>query len=345
MDDVGVDATASGGDINSRFRLWLLLTGNRNVLAGLLTVGLFVALVVGGMVNVTPLRAVVRAGTHVERLFQAFVGSLITGITIVVTLNQIVLSRELGPLDDQRDRMSGAISFREDLEELAGSVMPPDPASFLRVFMTLSEERAGRLHDVTRDNANDDLREDTEALTKRIRTRAAEIDDQLSDVEFGRFELLSAILNYNYSWNTYALRRTRSEYAASLTEDERAAFDDLVEVLQLFGPAREHFKALHFRWELVNFSRGILYTGVPALAISILGLLYIDPNSFPGSTAGVDNIVVVISAVAALATAPFFLLTAYIVRLGTIAQRTLAIGPFVLHESDRYDEFEPGGDR
>lgn len=329
----------SGGN---RFRKWLLLTGNRNLLAGILTVGLFAVLVVGGAVNVTPLRTVIRTGTHVERLFQAFIGSLITGITLVVTLNQLVLSRELGPLGDQRERMSGSVEFRQDIEELVGSVASPAPASFMQSFMTQSKERAERLKDATENNSNSNLRDNVDALANRIYAHADEIEAQLSDAQFGRFDVLRAILNYDYSWNIYRTRQIRSEYEDSLSKDERTVFDELIEVLQLFGPAREHFKTLYFRWELVNFSRGILYTGIPALAISILGLLYIDPNSFAGSTAGVDNIVLMVSAAAAIATTPFFLLATYIVRLGTIAQRTLAIGPFVLRESERPDELNPG---
>ncbi|MFC6837340.1 hypothetical protein [Halomarina ordinaria] len=328
-----------------RVRNWLLLTGNRNVLAGVLTVGLFLVLVGGGWVNVVPLRTVIQTGTHVERLFQAFIGSLITGITLVVTLNQLVLSRELGPLGDQRERMAGSLSFREEIEDLSGSVAPPDPASFLAVFMAQSKERADRLREATATDADEALRDRAETLADRIHAHADEVESRLSDARFGRFDVLRTVLDYDYSWNTYALRRLRSEHDDSLSEAERAAFDDLVEVLQLFGPAREHFKTLYFRWELVNFSRGILYTGIPALAVSMLGLLYIDPNSFAGTTAGVDTIVVVVSAAAAVATTPFFLLAAYIVRLGTVAQRTLAIGPFVLREAERPDDVDLGGSR
>lgn len=327
---------------DSRIRLWVLLTANRSLLAGILTSGLFLALVVAGALNVTPLRSVIREGTHVERLFQSFIMSLVTGITLVVTLNQLVLSQELGPLGDQRNRMSGAVEFRQDIEDAIDAIAPPEPASFMQAFMALSRERAERLREVTEDNSNSDLRDSVDAFTDRIRAHADEIDAQLSDAQFGRFEVVGAILNYNYSWKIYRLRRIHSEYTDSLSEDERAAFDDLTELLQLFGPAREHIKTLYFRWELVNFSRGMLYTGVPALAISIMALLYVDPNSFAGSTLGVDNVILVVSAAAAIALTPFFLLVAYILRLGTIAQRTLAIGPFILRESQRTEEIEFG---
>ncbi|WP_256685239.1 hypothetical protein [Halococcus qingdaonensis] len=339
MSDSGPD------DDDGRLRSWLLLTANRAVVAALLTGGLFVVLVAVGAVNTIPLRTLIRQGTHVERLFQSFVMSLVTGITLVVTLNQLVLSRELGPLGEQRDRMAGAVDFRQDIESFTGSVAPADPASFMRTFMQLSEDRASSLEAAVADNEDDAVRESVTDLTERMGEHAATIGDRLSDADFGDFDVIGTVLNYDYSWNIYATRRVRSAYADSLDETEHEAFEELLDVLFLFGPAREHFKTLYFRRELVDLSRDILYTGVPALAVSIAGLLYLNPNSVIGSTLGIENVVFVVSAAAAVASAPFFVLVAYIVRLGTIAQRTLAIGPFVLRDSQRSLDLEMEDDR
>ncbi|EMA46943.1 hypothetical protein [Halococcus saccharolyticus] len=330
----------SGGD---RLRLWLLLDADRRLLTGLLTFGLFLTIMIVGAINTTPLRVMVREGTHLERLFQSFTMSLITGITIVVGLNQLVLSQEMGSLDEQRDRMAGAMEFRLDAEELIGSVTSPEPGSFMRTFVTSCTDHGTKLQSVTDGNTDRELRDDIADLVDRLHAQSAAVDDRLDDAQFGRFEVVRAILNYNYSWLVYRTRSIRAEHAESLDEDERAAFDDLVEVLELFGPARQHFKALYFRWELVNFSRTILYIGVPALAISILSLVYLDPNSFPGTTAGVDNLVLVVSAATAVAATPFFLVVAYIVRLGTIAKRTLTVGPFVLRDAQQSGDLDLEG--
>jgi hypothetical protein len=42
-----------------------------------------------------------------------------------------------------------------------------------------------------------------------------------------------------------------------------------------------------------------------------------------------------VSAATALSLAPFALLGAYVLRIVTVTKRTLAIGPFVLRETDR----------
>ena len=342
MSDTDIDLSMRSWSGDNRLRLWVLLTANRTLIAGLLTIGLFAVLVAVSVVNVYPLRMTIRNGTHIERLFQAFIMSLITGITLVVTLNQLVLSRELGPLGEKRDEMSDAMEFRQHVEELTGSVVPPEPASFMQVFMQLSKDSAGGLREAVADNPNEGLRDSVSDLGDQVRAQADDIEDQLSNAQFGAFEVIPAVLNYDYSWKIYTARRLRSENEDSLSESERDAFDELIQVLNLFAPAREHFKTLYFRRELVDFSRNMLYAGVPALALSILGLMYIDPNSFIGSTLGIPNLVFAISAAIATATIPFFLLVAYILRLGTIAQRTLAIGPFVLRESQHSDEVGTG---
>ena len=345
MSDTGPATTMRERTGDSRVRLWVLLTANRALVAGLLTVGLFVVLVAVGVVNVYPIRTTVRNGTHIERLFQAFIMSIITGITLVVTLNQLVLSRELGPLGEKRDEMADATEFRQHIEELTGSVAPPEPASFMRTFMELSTDRAEGLKEAVADDGDAELRDSVNALGERIRTQADDIEGQLSEAEFGEFEVIPAVLNYDYSWKIYTARRLRSEHSESLSEDQRTAFDGLIQALSLFAPAREHFKTLYFRRELVDFSRKMLYAGVPALAISILGLVYLDPNSFVGSTLGMANLVFAISAAVAIASMPFFVLVSYILRLGTIAQRTLAVGPFILRDSQRSDDIGAGEDQ
>ena len=67
--------------------------------------------------------------------------------------------------------------------------------------------------------------------------------------------------------------------------------------------------------------------------------MHVGPHTFPGSTLGVDNL----SWVAAgytVGVAPFIILLSYILRLGTITQWTLSMGPFILQESKREDDID-----
>ena len=58
----------------------------------------------------------------------------------------------------------------------------------------------------------------------------------------------------------------------------------------------------------------------------------LDALSLPltGTTLGVNHFVWVVAAAASVALAPFAILLSFILRLGTVAKRTLSIGPFIL---------------
>nr|WP_152423153.1 hypothetical protein [Natrinema versiforme] len=156
------------------------------------------------------------------------------------------------------------MEYRRSVEELFGSVGPPDPAQFLQALVGTSSDRAEALRETVADTDDDRLRERTDRLVENVRRNSEEITSQLETSTFGEFGVLRSGLNYNYSWKIYAVRRLRHEHEDSLDDDELAAFDELVDSLTLFGPALEHFKSLYFQWELVH-SRGRSCTpGCPA---------------------------------------------------------------------------------
>jgi hypothetical protein len=340
MGDADGDESMVGRMDESRIRFWFLLDGDRWVITGMLTLGLFVILVVAGTVGPSSFRSVMSNTNQVGIAFQAFIASLITGVTLVVTIGQLVLSQELGSLKSQRERMKATVEFRQDINSLIRSIGLPDPAAFLRQLILTSKDRAEALEDVLTENSDDELRDQIDQFVVALIENANEVEEQLEDAEFGEFNLLRTAMNYNHSWKLYGALWLRSEYEDSLDDEERSAFDELIDVLTFFGPTREHFKALYFQWELVRLIRSILITAFPALAVAIATLLYLAPTSFPGVTFGVENIIWVVSASSAISIVPFFVLTSIVLRIATIAKRTSAIGPFILHESDRGDDID-----
>lgn len=324
----------------SRLRYWLLMNGDRWLIASGLTLGLFVVLVAVGAVAPSAFRTVMGSTNQVGITFQALIASLITGVTLVVTIGQLVLSQEFGSLDKQRDRMTGAVEFRHDLRDSLGAVGPPDPPTFLGWLVDLSKDRAEALDDALESNDNEELREQVTRFVDDLVENAEGVGDRLTDTEFGEFDLLRAAMDYNYSWKIYGAQWLRTEYRDELTDDERTSFEALLDVLTLFGPTREHFKSLYFQWELVRLLRAVLATALPALAVATATLLFLAPTSFPGSVFGVATIIWVVSAAAALSVVPFFVLTSIVLRIATVAKRTSAIGPFILHESDRGDDID-----
>jgi hypothetical protein len=328
------------GDRRRRVQLYVQLNVNRLVFTLGVSLAFFASILAFSLFDDTPLRAVMRASDPVETLFQGYLTAIITGVTLVVTISQLVLSQELGPLGDQRERMEGAVEFRRNVEEFFDATPPPEPSSFLQALIDMSAENAEALRETISDDHDEDFLNKLEQFLDELIENADVVSDDLENAQFGRYQVVKSALDYNYSWKIYQARRLRRDHADELSEEEEAAFDNLVRVLQFFGPAREHFKTLFFEWELVGLSRKMLYISVPALTIAVAMLVIVDPSTLPGLTLGIDNMIWIVVAAATVSSMPFFLLGAYMIRLATIARRTLAIGPFILRESGRSDTID-----
>ncbi|WP_251341340.1 hypothetical protein [Haloplanus halophilus] len=318
----------------SRTKLWLLLEADRRLVVAGLFVGVFVVLLVVGMALPTAADKL-RAGDSVGTLFQGFLTATITGVTLVLTLNQLVLSQELGAVGDQRERMAGALEFREDAAELIEApVSPARPSQFLRALVQMAGRRARNLQSAV--DEEHPAHAAVVDLTESLIGNAESVTDDLDGAQFGEFDVLSAALNFNYSWKIFTAQRIRADHD-SLDDEAAAALDSLVDTLELFGPAREHFKTLYFQWELINLSRGILAAALPALFVAVCMIAFFDPAGVTARSLGVVPVVALASTVAVL---PFLVLLAYVLRIATVTKHTLSIGPFILRETDQVEEVE-----
>ena len=330
MSSFGIKPSESGRSVVK----WFLLDANRMVVTALLT-AVTLALLLGVGALDLPLRLVLREADTIEALFLNLVGVLVTGMTLVVSINQLVLSQEFGSLGRHNERMEKSMEFRKESEREFDWTGPPRPDPFLNTLVDTTLDRAKTLQEEVSDNPDEHLRERVDQFVERLETTGDEIGAALEGAEFGEFTVTEAALAYNYSWKIYVLRRIYWEHKENVSEEEREAFDDVTDVLELFGPAEEFFKAHYLQWELVNLSRRILFTGVPALIVSILAALYLKPEIVSGLFLGIPTIVWLISLGVTFALVPFFVFTAYVLRTASIAKATGAIGPFVLQESEQ----------
>ena len=324
-------------------KFWLLLNANRWLVAAVISGSVFLALAIFGQLHPTGTPALFSQGDPIETLFQGLLTSIITGVTLVLTLSQLVLSQEQGPVGDQRERMEGAMAFRKDVEDVIEEpVSPAQPSAFLRSLVKLTKRRAEAVSDAIQNIDNESLNDQVEEFVGNVEENADSVRSNLEGSQFGEFDVVFSALNYNYSWKLYAARRIRAENEDVLTEEARDAFDELIDALELFGPGREHFKTLYFQWALINLSRTMLYASIPALFAAVAGILYLEPSLFPGTVAGVRTLVVVVSAGVAVSLLPFAFLLSYILRIVTVTKRTLSIGPFILRETDRSRDLDWG---
>lgn len=319
----------------SRIKIWLLLRLNRLLVTGLLTLTFFVAFMIWSVGLTPPLQAKTPETGTIETLFSTMIPVIVTGTTLVVTINQLVLSQETGPLGDQRRRMAEAMDFRTYAGDLFGGVVPAEPATFLRKLVEATERRAEALDRVAVEGDNDEFADQVTAFVDSLHGNAKEVEEQFEGAQFGTFDVLFAALNFNYSWKIFQVERLTQEFDSSLTDSQRTALNDLMTALSMFGPGREHIKTLYFQWELINLSQYILYVATPAILIAGGMLTFVDVATFGGTILSIPTITWVFGIAFSITLIPFFLFTAYILRIATLAKRTLAIGPLILRESDR----------
>jgi hypothetical protein len=323
----------------SRVKLWLLLEADRWLVTGVLLLVVFGTLLAVGYLSPAA-ESAVRTGDSVDTLFQGFLTATITGVTLVLTLNQLVLSQELGAVDDQRERMEGAMQFRSDVADAVGaSVAPSRPAQFLRALVQVAGDRAADLRESVPEG-DGELRDEIGDFTGSLVGNADRVSAGLDDARFGGFDVISSALNFNYSWKIFAGRRIRERYGDELDDEALAALDDLLDVLELFGPAREHFKTLYFQWELIDLSRRILVASVPALLVSACMVAFFDAATYSAVVFDLQTLVLVVAVAATLSVVPFLVLLAYVLRIATVTKHTLSIGPFILRETEDVSEVE-----
>jgi hypothetical protein len=334
-EDIGTENTMRRRADESRLKIRLLLRTNRAVVTAAFAAFIFVVFMLYSVLLSPSLIAESQIGDTVETIFSTMISVLVTGTTLVVTINQLVLSQENGPLGDQRQRMSDALDFRTYTQDLLGTVVPADPSTFLKELVRETERRSEVLDRIVA-GSDDELEAQVTEFVDSIHGNAQEVEDELSGASFGTFEVLLAALNFNYSWKIYQLDRMTSEFDDVLTDDQRRAMDDLNTALAMFGPAREHIKTLYFQWALVDLSQYILYVAVPALAVAGGMLGFVGSETFGGAMfLGVPVLTWVVGAAFTVTLLPFLLFTSYILRIATVAKRTLAIGPLILRESQR----------
>ncbi|MFB6131662.1 MAG: hypothetical protein ABEJ28_12680 [Salinigranum sp.] len=306
---------------------WLFLTGNRFVIAGGLLVVIYGLLTVTGVAVGTINHE--RAGP-LYYLFSALTGGNFTLITIVLSIAQLVITRQLGTPGELRDEIDATNAYRESIEESMGvDVAPVTPTEFLHLLLESCVYLFGVLREEG-ESADSEAWEDLEEVIDDIADHVVRVESVLSREDLGLFQALSVTLNTNYSEDIYRLRRLRNRH--DYDEDVCGYLDELVVRLQQIDVARQYLKTLYMQDELSRLSRSLLYVGVPAVLVSIF-----MPQLFAASTSQLPPMTPFASVPAAitLSIAPLSVLFAYVLRLTAVAQRTVAITPFTIAGQER----------
>ena len=333
--NVGTQNTMRERAGESRLKLWVLLKVNRLLLTGILAGIFFVCFVLGITYLPPPLVPQLASGDTIGTLFQTMISAIITGVTLVVSIGQIVLSQENGPLGEQRTRMENSMDYRDYMEEMVGTPSPADPSAFLQSLVATSQDRAEAVRDGLSEVDSDQLQWEVNQFTESVIENSEAVRDQLDNAKFGSFSVVFAALNYNYAWKIFQVERLLHDHEEDLGPPENELLGELKTALAMFGPAREHVKTLYFEWALSSLSQLILYAAIPALIVASIMKVIGEPGTALGTTLGFENIALLVGAALTITLLPFLLLVSYISRIVTLAKRTLAIEPLILRDSQR----------
>ena len=318
--------------------LWFLVDANRWLVVAVLTTSMFVSLF--GIVVLSPvsIRDYLLAGTLTSKGYVELQTITVTVITIVLSINQLVLSPELGALSDQRSRLEDVIDTRTRAEELAEApTTPTDPDHYLLTLIAATEAKARRLGEAVTDS-DPTLRQRVDRYVADVDRETERVHDALEGRRFGTIELLGAAMHFTTADDIHAVRRMHNEYAESLSGAEERAFSDMLDALKLYTVAREYFRSLYVQWEFINFSRAILYTGLPALLVAHLTIGFVDANAFQGTLFGVPTLLWYETAAFTIATVPVIVVISYAARLSLLAKTGIFISPFNPESKGRHWE-------
>lgn len=312
--------TAGSTDTVTR---WILIDGNRFVI----TIGIlaFCGAVLSAL-TVTDVIGFTNENS-MNRLANGMVAGTFSVVTIVITINQLILSRQFASAGELRDRLDGVMELREDIEAIADiPASPAEPTALLEVVMGAIEERAVRLR-ATVEPGEDERRAEITEYAETVSEASGSTRNALSSADFGTFRAVSLTIDYDDSQQIYAGRYLRNEHAEETDEETDEALNDLLESLQLFNVTRSHFKTTYMERELSRLSRMITYLGIPAiLAALTIGLLYGDVGGLTISPEVAPTVIILLIVVVL---SPLALLSAFVLRSATVTRRTASIGPMI----------------
>ncbi|WP_226023989.1 hypothetical protein [Halomicrobium salinisoli] len=310
-------------DLYKRVMQWILLDGNRHAVAGLFAFASFIILSSLGLSGIIHLgdQAAVRGTVG------GFIPGLIAFLSVVLAINQLVLSQEFGSAGEVRNRITQVREYRQDVEETADmGPSPVLPTGFLSFVIQTIEAKATALEESVGPETDPRVHEATLEYSKSVTAEARDARRSLEEVRPGRINALIPVLEYPDSRQLFQARRLQFDLEEDLPRDAQQALSDVIEAIELFSVARVQFRTTYTQRTLARLSRQLQYVGLPALLVAVVvGLL--NPSYM--FTLPDPIVAILISALFACILSPIATLAAFLLRIAVISERTIAVGPFV----------------
>lgn len=302
--------------MDDRFSRWLLLSGHRfSVAIGILftmTVVVLVPLFSGFAIrNLTPLIYIA----------SALIGGNITLITLVVAINQVILSQEFESPGSLRDEVGQTADYRQ--AALDQPAPPTDPADFLQQLLQQTRDHAGSLAELLPDSTS----EPSTDLTDELPEECARISEQLGTGSDKIASVIAPLLGIEYARHIRECHQLESAYDDDEYEQLHSTLDALSADLKNLDIARQYFTTAFMKEELAKLSRTLLYVGVLAVSLPVALLIYLATVPTAGAPMPVVFVFTLLTVVVGFV--PLALLIAFLLRVATVAQNIASITPFM----------------
>lgn len=312
---------------------WVLLDGNRLAVSAALLTGVYIAFMLSGTVYTFELRRLLTETPAVQTILSSLLSGIILLVSIVVSINSIVLSHDITSLQDQEDRIGGVLEYRWQIGQLTDSrESPSDPASFLALMTEVLRERAAALEEVS-EGSDEEFAQAVKEHAKSINDTIERLGQPVNTDGGAEFGVLWRGLEVEYGPHINRSRRIKSTYGETSSSEFGDRMDDLVEAFKLFATGKEYFKTLYYTQEVSQLSRVLLVVALPAIVITATSILAINAQLLPDVwILGLPPLLSFVATTITISLAPYLVLTSYMLRLSTVARETGTSGPFSLSD-------------
>ncbi|WP_226021372.1 hypothetical protein [Halomicrobium salinisoli] len=337
MRRAGASIRKLGGRLPSRSTTsgpvhWFLLSGNRHAVTAALFTVMFGSILVVGTVWSFEMQQVLTETESVQTILNTLLSGIILLVSIVVSINSVVLSYDLASIGQQRERIEKAVRFRYDLGDYAdpGS-KPTNPGIFLDAILAAVDESASDLQSALEDAPDDDLYRETASFAAEVQESVTQFNERHDRDDADELEVLWAGLEFDYTAHMDRSQDLQVRYAESGDDEIASRLDALVELFELFATGKEYFKTLYYSREFSTLSRTLISVSLPAIVVNATSILAIDAGLLPDVwLLGLPPLLTFVATTFAVSLLPFLVLTSFTLRAATVARKTVAAGPFVL---------------
>lgn len=338
------DSDASGGNLQNPISWlvrWILLYGDRRIIALVTTIVILLALLFVGTVWEFEMERLVTETRAVQALFNTLLGGIILFVSVVISINTAALAQEFAPLQVKLARIEDSIDFQIELEGLVeGGVSPTGLQPFLEYVIKGIHIETESLRTSAHSTDDERARADLLAFADEIETQLSLIENRMGKPNPQVSIVLLSTLEYPYARHLNVTRRLKSVHSDELTKSDHSSLATLLQVLTVLASGREYFTTLYFKRELRNLSSNLLILSLPVIVFTAYVLLAIDAGLFPQTAfLGLGSRLLYVNLAFVIALSPYVLLSSYMLRILTVSKHSLESTVFTL-DSDAELEFD-----